>query len=171
MSQIYTFKTGKSAGKSLEQLAVENYEELVWLSKNSRLPDSWKKRINEIIYALDNFTSKINCALCEKPAKYISIIPYTLNDISISGEFVYCSKEHAYNDEKTSAIYEGKAQLYKIKYSEIFNAFRRYSKSVKKQIHRVLYNLLAGSMIKTKENLYNLINDIIKSNDPQQHLF
>jgi len=164
---ILTFKSGKSAGKSLEQVAVENYPRFAWLLKNGQLPDFWKERMNAIAYALDNFTSKVNCANCKKsPAKLISIAesspfsPY--KDISISTAYVYCSNECYISDPSAIATIEGKTIAYPIKYSKIFSAFVDYPRGIKKEIHEVMYKLLAGDMRKTKENLYELINSILE---------
>ncbi|MEM4357946.1 MAG: hypothetical protein QW244_01150 [Candidatus Pacearchaeota archaeon] len=169
---IFVFKSGKSKGMSLEQLAVNDYPMFVWLRKNAtKLPKNWLDRMDEIILALDNFESKINCIVCkDKPIRLLSIATYLgyygkITDISISTAFGYCSKECAYNDGNATALFENKASLYKIKYSEIFSIFSRMSctKQVSDEIHDVMYKLLAGEMRKTKENLYDLINSILES--------
>lgn len=168
---MFVFKTGKLKGKSLEQLALENYPKFVWFRKNAnKLPEQWLKRMDEIIYALDNFESKVNCAYCRtKPIKYLSIAessplsPY--REISISVDYGYCSEKCAKSDSSAIALIEGNARLWPVKYSVIFSYFRQpyWPKYVLKEIHDVLWHLLSGNpkAKKTKDFLYKLINNIL----------
>ncbi|MEM2822147.1 MAG: hypothetical protein QXE64_00960 [Candidatus Pacearchaeota archaeon] len=183
---ILEFKSGKWRGKSLEQLAVTDYPSFRWLYENGNLPDRWKARMEKIIYALDNFESKIKCQNpnCCNPAEYLSIVvEYSygysgygsrsrgkakpIADIGVSTDYVFCSPKCSKNSHLP--LHE-KAILYEAKYSVIFSEFSptTCNKGIREDLHNVMYKLLAGEMEKTKKNLYNLINKILESLEAQR---
>jgi hypothetical protein len=173
---LYVFKGEKLGGKSLEQLAVEDYPKFRWMRKNAtKLPEEWLKRMDDIIYALDNFESKEKCVVCkQRPVKYLSIVEsYYPKDISVSLAYAYCSKECANNDQSALALIEGRAHLYEAKYSVIFSNFcwPSWPKSIIKELHGIMYKLLAGDMRKTKKELYELINSILLRRANEQPMF
>lgn len=172
---MYVFQSGKLSGKSLEQIAIDDYPKFMWLFKNlEKIPESWKERMKEIDYALNNFESKIKCKCCGKPARLMSVLIYPeTRDIAASINFVYCSKECAHNDSESALlepVYHRYGQLHKIKYSSLLN----FDKKFQKTISNIFYKCLIGCIDeknmpkKTKPYLYSLINNVLKEIEEKQ---
>jgi hypothetical protein len=179
MGLVYTFGFGKHEGKSVEQVAVDDFPYLVFARDNfpnprfflGKLPtDSGyvKKRIDDVIYKLDNFLPKAKCSKCDETAYFMSIIHETEKfkvdkdysppvkgtrcNVSVGDEFVYC-KNH-----KVDYIAE-KALTYEIKFSTLLMLPHK-PKKIRLEVSDFLLRLTGFVGVKTKEALSEYISNL-----------
>lgn len=156
----------KHKGKTPERVAVEEYCYLPWILGRGIQRKDLKKRVEDVIYALDNFSSSYSCSACDQPAEYMSIalnLPYGL---SASTSFIYCDdREH----QRNAFSYE-KARIYPIKFS-ILEGFPAFPKWVRKDIAKVLWELTGLDGRKTQEKLENFIEGIVQKKPGVQGKF
>ena len=159
MSKYFTFKTGKSAGKSIEQVAAEDYCRLLWVLNNTlrNADNAFKKRAEEVAYKLDNFVPAVKCKAdgCEETARNISIVLSLPHGISVSTSYVYCEKQECLD----TIIYE-KAGVYPIKFG-ILEAFPAFPRWVRRDISKVLLECAGAPKRKTKEACKKWIDSLV----------
>jgi hypothetical protein len=93
MPEIMPF--GKHVGKSVEQIALQDYAYFVWVLNEVDIRSSrLRERFGFVEHVANNFVSSVGCKRdgCAKPAEYISIYANPYGRCSSTG-FVYCSDD------------------------------------------------------------------------------
>lgn len=175
--QIVNF--GKHKGKSIEQIAINDYLYFCWLRKTIKNP-KLKARAEEIYKALNCFETKELCKGkdCKKPARYMSLVlsfdsfSSKLIDVAESADFVFCSRDCFKNP---SYFVHENARLYEIKWDIIEKIYDYHEglyipKYILNDLSAFLLKLMGFEGKKTKEKLKKLIDDILKNQLKNQEI-
>jgi hypothetical protein len=155
-----TFGFGKYIGKTLEQVALADYQYLAWAKDNANvMPKKQKERAEEIIYKLDNFIPAVKCVNCGETADKISTTSEknydATRDYSVKGSSFYCSKEPCVGSIPVGV----RANIKPIKFSTIleYPAFPRY---IRKDMQKILLKTAGFNGKVTEKAAEEFINSI-----------
>lgn len=147
---------GKYQGKSVEQVAIQDYCYLTWLLQKGIKKFELKDRAEYVINKLNTFVPVVKCSIngCDNPGHYLSIVfkYYGLSGpgISVSPIFAICSEKHF-------DLMPGRAEqarIYPTKFS-MLECFPHRPKWIRQDITKVLCEM-AG--IRSKRSLEETIN-------------
>ncbi len=173
---VYKFKSGNYEGKTFEQVAFMDYPLLVWFyrERGGFLKREDKKRLEEILYLLNNFESPLKCVHCkENNIKYLSIAfgydGYSYQ-MSAGVHYAYCSEECWKED--TILASEGGAGLYPVKYNTILE-FPPFPKWIRKDLQKILNQCIGFDKRNTEKNAREFFENLKKrlKNPYQRNLF
>ena len=164
--EYFIFKKGKSAGKSIEQVAAEDYLRLKWIYLNILKNESrFKERTREVLERLNKFVPQIQCAAkrpgCEGNARKISIaISYNIftgecYGLSVSTSYIYCNNRLCLD----SIDYE-KAVIYPIKF-DILENLPPFPLYIRRDVQKVLLRCAGVPEKKTKEACKQWIDNLV----------
>ena len=167
--EYFTFRTGKSAGKTIEQVAAEDYLRLRWfhlnvLNKNN-VQTRFADRVLDVLKKLNSFESQLECAVkkpgCEGKAKNISIaVRYNqrtgqCEGTSISTSFIYCNNRLCLD----TIDYEP-ARVVPIRYA-ILAQMPPFPKYIVKDVQKALNECSGAPKRKTPEACKKWIDDLV----------
>lgn len=169
VSNVIVFPWGQYSGKSVEQVAVNDYAYLRWLEKENKMGErALRERIQKVLYNLNNFVSPLKCKEegCNKTAENLTIaitngmIPRGGNKrvsgptgISVSTQYIWC-KEHA-----SPQLYN-KAEPYEIKFDTIL-VMPRFPQWVRKDVTEALLQCTGFTGNRTKQSLADLVDNLV----------
>ncbi len=87
---------GKMKRKSVEQIALGDYDYFVWIRKAGIRIPSLRERFDFVYHVANNFVSEKTCSQCSKPARYLSVYTSRLGGSSSrvsSTPFLYDKEE------------------------------------------------------------------------------
>lgn len=167
-SNVILFPWGQYSGKSVEQVAVDDYQYLRFLERKNAMGDNvLRERIQKVLYNFNHFVSPLKCKApsCERNATHLTIaktyghiprggnrVVEGITGLSVSPDYVWCQNHCDVH------LYE-KAIPHEIKFDTILQ-MPDFPKWVRKEVTDNLLICTGFTGKKTKQNLADLVDNL-----------